>query len=48
VAWGARGWGGEVRGFLEGKLGKRITFEMYMKKISNKKNRKPDKLSSTE
>jgi hypothetical protein len=29
--------GGEDRGFLEGKLGKGITFEMLIKKISNKK-----------
>jgi hypothetical protein len=28
--------GREDRGFLEGKLGKGITFEMYIKKISNK------------
>jgi hypothetical protein len=28
---------GEDRGFLEGKLGKGITFEMQIKKISNKK-----------
>jgi hypothetical protein len=28
---------GEDRGFSEGKLGKGITFEMEIKKISNKK-----------
>jgi hypothetical protein len=35
VGWGAGG-GGEDRGFSEGKLGKGITFEMQIKKISNK------------
>ena len=35
VGWGAGG-GGD-RGFSEGKLGKGITFEMKIKKISNKK-----------
>jgi hypothetical protein len=34
VDWRA-GVGGEDRGFLEGKLGKGITFEMQIKKISN-------------
>jgi hypothetical protein len=33
---GEQGDGGENRGFSEGKLGKWITFEMYIKKISNK------------
>jgi hypothetical protein len=28
------------RDFLEGKLGMGIAFEMYIKKISNKKNKK--------
>jgi hypothetical protein len=36
VIWGAGGKGRD-RGFSEGKLGKGITFEMYIKKISNKK-----------
>jgi hypothetical protein len=31
-----RGEGGMGWGFLEGKLGKGITFEMYIMKISNK------------
>jgi hypothetical protein len=39
VGWGAEGRGGD-RGFLEGKLGKGITFEMQIKKMSNKNNRK--------
>jgi hypothetical protein len=30
----------EEMGFSEGKLGKRITFEMQIKKISNKKKEK--------
>jgi hypothetical protein len=40
------GWVGEQgdveedRGFSEGKLGKGITFEMQIRKISNKKNQK--------
>jgi hypothetical protein len=41
------GWGntfiearGGDRGFLEGKLGRRITFEMEIKKISNKRKEK--------
>jgi hypothetical protein len=32
--------GGEDRGFSEGKLGKGITFEMYIKKVSNFKKEK--------
>ena len=32
---GEQGVEGEDRGFLEGKPGKGITFEMYIKKISN-------------
>jgi hypothetical protein len=36
VGWGAGGGAGD-RGFSEGKLGKAITFEMQIKKISNKK-----------
>jgi hypothetical protein len=32
-----QGEGGSVRGFLERKVGKGITFEMQIKKISNKK-----------
>jgi hypothetical protein len=36
-AWGAGG-GGKDRGFSEGKLGKGISFEMQIKKISNKNN----------
>jgi hypothetical protein len=36
--WGAEG-GGMDRGVLEGKLGKGITFEMQIKKISNKKEK---------
>jgi hypothetical protein len=36
VGWGAGG-GREDRGFWEGKLGKGITSEMQIKKISNKK-----------
>jgi hypothetical protein len=35
MGWGAVGGGGE-RGFSEGKLRKGITFEMQIKKISNK------------
>jgi hypothetical protein len=37
---GEQGEGRRDRGFLEGKLGKGITFEIKMKKISNKKKRK--------
>jgi hypothetical protein len=33
--WVSCGAGGRVRGFSEGKLGKRITFEIYIKKIFN-------------
>jgi hypothetical protein len=36
---GEQGDGGEERGFLERKLGKGITFEMLIKKISKKKKR---------
>jgi hypothetical protein len=43
------GWIGEQlvrdRKFSEGKLGKGITFEMYLKKISNKQKRKTTKRS---
>jgi hypothetical protein len=39
VGWGAGG-GGRGWGFLEGKPGKRITFEMQIKKISNKNVKK--------
>ena len=35
-----QGKGRGVRGFLEGKLGKEITFEMLIKNISNKNNKK--------
>jgi hypothetical protein len=31
---------GQGRGFSEGKTGKRITFEMQVKKISNKKKKR--------
>jgi hypothetical protein len=41
MGWGAGG-GGEDREFLEGKLGKGITFEMKIKKISKKKKKKKD------
>ena len=34
---GEQGEEGEDRGFLEGKLGKGITFEMLIEKIPNKK-----------
>ena len=34
---GSRGWGVGKRGSSEGKQGKGLTFEMYVKKISNKK-----------
>jgi hypothetical protein len=40
VGWGA---GGGDREFLEGKLGKGITFEMQIKKISKKKREKEKK-----
>jgi hypothetical protein len=36
----SRGEGGRDRGFLEGKIGKGITFEMEIKKIDNKKKEK--------
>jgi hypothetical protein len=36
---GEQGKRGEDRGFSEGKLGKGITFEMKLKKISNKINK---------
>jgi hypothetical protein len=39
VVWGG-GQGGGYRGLSERKLGKGITFEMYVKKISNKNNKK--------
>jgi hypothetical protein len=35
-----RGQGRWDRGFLEGKPGSRITFEMYTQKISNKRKKK--------
>jgi hypothetical protein len=38
MGWGVGG-GGD-RGFSEGKLGKGITFEMLIKKISKKKRKK--------
>jgi hypothetical protein len=38
-----QGEGGWNRGFSEGKPGKGITFEMYIKKISNKINRRGNK-----
>jgi hypothetical protein len=34
-----RGIGGRDNGFLEGKPGKGITFEMFIKKIANKKKK---------
>lgn len=36
-SWVGVGGGGWDRGFWEGKLGKGIMFEMYINKISNKK-----------
>jgi hypothetical protein len=38
---GEQEYGGADRGFLEGKVGKEITFEMQIKKIYNKKEKKP-------
>ena len=40
---GSRGKGKRIGDFSEGKLGKRITFEMQIKKISNKKKRQKKK-----
>jgi hypothetical protein len=39
-----RGRGGWDRGFLEGKPGKGITFEMQIKKISKKKKKKKKRI----
>jgi hypothetical protein len=37
-----RGWGG-TRGFVEGKLGRRIAVEMQINKITNKNEKKKTK-----
>jgi hypothetical protein len=47
VGFGAGGGRGDRR-FSEGKLGKEITFEMLIKKISNKKLKKKKEISVPE
>jgi hypothetical protein len=41
---GSRGRGRRDRGFLEEKVGKGITFEIYIKKISNKNFKKENSM----
>jgi hypothetical protein len=45
---GEQGEGGGHRGFSERKLGKGVAFEMYMKKLSNKKIEKKKRRRSIE